>query len=65
MILEDNYLIKLNKQIKINMKTKIKKVAVTPNNGSFRVRRTTNGWSVDRTFKSKRKAVEFRNSLYA
>lgn len=47
------------------MKNKVKKVAVYPNNGSFRVIRTVNGKKTDRTFKKKKDAVAFRNALYA
>ncbi|MEK6884309.1 MAG: hypothetical protein AABY22_32055 [Nanoarchaeota archaeon] len=47
------------------MKKTAKKVAVTLNNGSFRVVRTVNGKKTDRTFKKKKDAVSFRNSLYA
>ena len=47
------------------MKNKKTKVAVTPNNGSFRVRKTVNGWLTDRTFKKKKDAVAFRNEICA
>lgn len=45
--------------------TKTKKVAVTPNGNSYRVRKTENGQLIDRTFSKRKTAVTFRNSLYA
>jgi hypothetical protein len=61
------YIPKLKNKQKTNMKTtnKTKKVAVTPNGNSFRVRKTENGQTIDRTFSKRKTAVTFRNSLYA
>lgn len=48
---------------KTKSKTKSTKcVSVTPN-GTYRVRKTINGKSYDKTVKSMNKAIAFRNSL--
>jgi len=45
-------------------KTRKVQVEVTPS-GTYRVRKTSNGNTINRTFSKRKTAVTFRNSLYA